>query len=66
MTLKVRILQFGGSNNLDQICSKKKFRPIFVISEVLASIDIWNGQKTTSVDEFKRQTPFGGLHVDEL
>ena len=48
----VRILQFGGSNNFDQKCSKKIFKAIFVISGVLASVwkvfikFIWHGQNT--------------------
>ena len=36
--LKVRILQFGGSNNFNQKCSKKFSKPFFVISGVLASV----------------------------
>ena len=33
MTLKVRILQFGGSNNFDQKCSKKISRPFLLSVE---------------------------------
>ena len=40
MTLKVRILQFGGSNNFDKKCSKKIFKAIFVISGVHISFSL--------------------------
>ena len=62
MTLKVRILQFGGSNNFDQKCSKKISKPfLWSVEYYLASVwkffikFHWHGQNTRAVHKLRRQ-----------